>query len=155
MGVAAVRKSWATLGVGLGLALCLSGCQYLFPQPSYAPPPAPLPPPAQARRPQIVRPTFYVNVKGLLNLRACPGMDCPKIAILNRNEEVEQVGTAGDWTQIRVKSNGTIGWVSSRYLSSTPLPALPPQMAPAPTPAPAPEVTPPPLPEIPETTVAG
>ena len=142
-----MRKSWVTLGVGLGLVLCLAGCQSLFPQPAYTPPPrahraGPAPPP-----PQVARPTLYVAVNRL-NLRACPGMDCPKIAVLDRNEEVEKVGAAADWSQIRVKRNGTIGWVSSRYLSATPVAAPPPEMAPAPTPAP--EVTPPPLPEIPE-----
>jgi hypothetical protein len=143
-----MHKSWVTLGVGVGLALCLAGCQRLFPQPTYAPPPAPSVPAAKLPPPQIARPTFYVAVKDRLNLRACPGMDCPKIAVLNRNEEVEKVGDAGDWSQIRVKSNGTIGWVYRRYLSATPLAAPPPEMAPAPTPAP--QVTPPPLPEIPE-----
>jgi hypothetical protein len=148
VGLAGIRSSWATLGVGLGLAFCLSGCQQLFPRPAYAPPAPTAPAPAPAPRPQIARPTFYVAVKDRLNLRACPGMDCPKIAVLKRNEEVESVGSAGDWSQIRVKRNGTIGWVYSRYLSPTPLPALPPEMAPAPTPAP--QVTPPPLPEVPE-----
>ncbi len=148
MGVALVRKSWATLGVGLGLALCLSGCQQLFPRPVYTPP-APARPAYPTPRAQIARPTFYVAVKDHLNLRACPGMDCPKISVLNRNEEVQELGTAGDWSQIRVKSNGSIGWVYSRYLSTNPLPALPPVTAPAP--APAPEVAPPPLPAIPET----
>jgi hypothetical protein len=146
VGIAFVRKSWATLGVGLALALCLSGCQELFPRPAYTPPPAPTGPAyPKPRRAQIARPTFYVAVKDHLNLRACPGMDCPKISVLNRNEEVEELGTAGDWSQVRVKSTGSIGGVYSRYLSANPLPALPPVTAPAP------QVAPPPLPEIPET----
>jgi len=45
----------------------------------------------------------------------------PKIAVLNRNQEVEKVGDAADWSQIRVKQDGTIGWVDSRYLSATPV----------------------------------
>jgi hypothetical protein len=112
-----MRKSWCTLLMGLGVALCLAGCQTFFPKPVYTPPvsPAPEKPPP----PQAVRPTLYVAVNRL-NLRACPGMDCPKIAVLERNEEVEKVGDAADWSQIRVKRNGTIGWVSSRYLSPTP-----------------------------------
>ena len=32
-----MRKSWCTVWVGLGLALCLAGCQGLFPQPVYRP----------------------------------------------------------------------------------------------------------------------
>ena len=73
-------------------------------------------------------------------------MDCPKIAVLNRNQEVEKVGDAADWSQIRVKLDGTIGWVDSRYLSPTPV-AASPEVAPPPSPPEA--VTPPPLPEIP------
>ena len=87
---------------------------------------------AGAAPPQVARPTLYV-AGNRLNLRACPGMDCPKIAVLERNEEVEKVGDAADWSQIRVKRDGTIGWVSSRYLSATPV-AAPPEVAPAPTP---------------------
>jgi hypothetical protein len=138
-----MRKSWCTIGLGLGLVLCLAGCQTMFPRPVYTPPRAPAPqgpPPAP-----VARPTFYVTVNRL-NLRACPGMDCPKIAVLDRNQEVEKVGDAEDWSQIRLKEGGTIGWVSSRYLSPTPVSATP-EVAPPPTP---PETeTPPPLPEIP------
>jgi hypothetical protein len=143
-----VRRSWWTFGLALGLALSLAGCKTLFPKPVYVPPtaPAPAPPP-----PQVVRPLFYVAVNRL-NLRACPGMDCPKIGLLNRNEEVEKVGQAEDWTQIRVIRDGTIGWVSSRYLSATPVAVPPPEAAPAPgAPIPPEVVTPPPLPKpIPE-----
>ena len=133
-----MRKSWCTVGVALGLALCLAGCQGLFPKPVYSPPvvqapPAP-PPPAP-----VARPTLYVAVNRL-NLRACPGMDCPKIAVLDQNQEVEKVGDAEDWSQIRAKRDGAIGWVSSRYLSATPVAAAP-EAAPPPTPTEA--VTPP------------
>ena len=140
-----MRKSWCAVWVGLGLALCLAGCQGLFPQPVYRPPVAPAPPAPPP--PQVARPTYYVAVKSTLNLRACPGMDCPKVAVLNRNEEVEKVADAADWFQIRVKRDGTIGWVDSRYLSTTPGAALPEA---APPPASPEVVTPPPLPEKPK-----
>jgi hypothetical protein len=140
-----MRKFWGTVAVGLGLVVCLAGCQSLFPQPVYTPPVV-SPPPAPPPPPQVVHPTFYVNVKSTLNLRACPGMDCPKIAVLTRNQEVEKVGDAADWSQVRVKVNGTIGWVDSRYLSPTPV-AAPSEVAPPTSPPEA--VTPPPLPEIP------
>ena len=140
MGLIAMRKSWCTLGLGLGLVLCLAGCQSMFPKPVYAPPVA-RPPQAPPPPPQVARPTLYVTVNRL-NLRACPGMDCPKIAILDRNQEVEKVGDAEDWSQIRIKQDGTIGWVSSRYLSATPVTAAPEV---APPPAPPEAVTPPPL----------
>jgi predicted Zn-dependent protease len=34
---------------------------------------------------------------------------------------VEKMGEFENWTQIRVKKNGTIGYVSSRYLSPQPV----------------------------------
>jgi len=128
----------------LGLVLCLAGCQNLFPRPVYTPPVAPAPqaPPPPA---QIARPTFYV-AGDRVNLRGGPRLDCPKIAILDRNQEVEKVVDAEDWSQIRIKRDGTIGWVSSRYLSATPVTA-PAELA---QPTPPETVTPPPLPEKPE-----
>ena len=107
----------------------------------YIPPPLPRAPITPALPPQVSRPVFYVKVNHL-NLRACPGMDCPKISLLERDEEVEKVGAAEDWFQIRVKRDGRLGWVDSRYLSPTPLAA--PEAAPSSPPVEAP---PPPLPE--------
>ena len=102
----------------------------MFPKPVYTPPVSPAPP-APPPPPQVARPTFYVSVKNRLNLRACPGMDCPKIAVLDQNQEVEKVGDAADWSQIRINRDGTIGWVSSRYLSATPVAAYAGGSAPA------------------------
>ena len=107
----------------------------------YIPPPLPGAPTAPALPPRVSRPVFYVKVNHL-NLRACPGMDCPKISLLERDEEVEKVGAAEDWFQIRVKRDGRLGWVDSRYLSPTPVAA--PEAAP---PSPPVELPPPPLPE--------
>jgi hypothetical protein len=96
----------------LGVIICLMGCQ---PRVNKAPP---LPPPLApaAPLPRTVRPTFYVTINQL-SLRACPGTDCPKTSTLELNTEVEKMGEIGDWTQIKVKKDGTIGYVSSRYLS--------------------------------------
>jgi hypothetical protein len=100
----------------LGLVISLMACQ---PRVNNAPPlPPPLPPTAML--PQPVRPTFYVTINQL-NLRACPGIDSPKISALELNAEVEKMGEIENWTQIRVKKNGTIGYVSSRYLSPQPV----------------------------------
>jgi len=98
------------------LVICLMSCQT---QVSKVPPsPPPLPPkPAQ---PKAVRPTFYVTINQL-NLRACPGIDCKKITTLKLNAEVEKMGESQNWTQIKVKKDGTIGYVSSRYLSPNPV----------------------------------
>ncbi len=82
--------------------------------------PPPLPPPAPLPLPQPVRPTFYVTINQLV-LRACPSLDCHKISSLKLNAEVEKMGEIENWTQIRVKKDGAIGYVSSRYLSPQPV----------------------------------
>ncbi len=114
-------KPWLCSGIlVLALALCLAGCA-----PKYYPPPPPPPPPAPvAPPPQVARPVFYIKANRL-NLRACPGMDCPKISVLEKGEEVEKVGESEDWFQIRVKRDGLLGWVDSRYLSATPVTPAP------------------------------
>ena len=100
----------------LGLVIFLMGCQ---PGVNSAPSlPPPLPPAAEL--PQPARPTFYVTINQL-NLRACPGTNSPKISALELNAEVEKMGESENWTQIRVKKNGTIGYVNSRYLSPQPV----------------------------------
>jgi hypothetical protein len=102
--------------LALGLVICLMGCQ---PQVHEAPPlPRPPTPAAPLARP--VRPTFYVAINEL-SLRACPGKDCSKISTLALNAEVEKMGEIEKWTQVRVKKDGTIGYVSSRYLSPQPV----------------------------------
>jgi hypothetical protein len=100
----------------LGLVICLMGCQ---PQ-IYKTPPLPPPLPPVAPLPPPVRPTFYVTINQL-SLRACPGTDCPKTSTLPLNAEVEKIGEIENWTQVRVKKDGTIGYVSSRYLSPQPV----------------------------------
>ncbi|MCL4500546.1 MAG: SH3 domain-containing protein [Deltaproteobacteria bacterium] len=102
----------------LGLVICLMGCQ---PRVNKAPPlPPPLPPAAAAPIAPPVRPTFYVNINQL-SLRTCPGTDCQRITTLELNAEVENMGETKNWTQVKVKKSGTIGYVSSRYLSPNPV----------------------------------
>jgi hypothetical protein len=100
----------------LGLVICLIGCQ---PR-EHKSPPLPQPVAPAASRPRPARPTFYVNVNQL-RLRACPGMDCPKTSTLELNTEVEKMGEIENWTQVEVKKDGTIGYVSSGYLSPHPV----------------------------------
>ena len=100
----------------LGLVICLMGCQAQV----HTAPPLPPPQSSAVPLPQPVRPTFYVTINQL-NLRACPGKDCPKNSALELNAEVEKMGEIENWTQIRVKKDGTIGYVSSRYLSPQPV----------------------------------
>jgi SH3-like domain-containing protein len=105
----------------IGVFISLMGCQQQI-QKTPSLPPAP---PPVAPLPQPVRPTFYVTVNQL-NLRACAGRDCPKISTLEINAEVEGMGEIENWTQIRVKKDGTIGYVNSRYLSPTPMEVIHP-----------------------------
>ena len=100
----------------LGLVICLMGCQAQV----HTAPPLPPPQSSAVPLPQPVRPTFYVTINQL-NLRACPGKDCPKTSTLELNAEVEKMGEIENWAQIRVKRDGTIGYVSSRYLSPQPV----------------------------------
>jgi hypothetical protein len=133
------RTGWRLLRVwlpGAVLVFFLAGCQGVY----YERPLAPPPPPTPVAPAPPSRPVFYVNVPRL-NLRACPGMDCPRISVLELNESVEKTGEAEDWSQVRVTRDGRLGWVASRYLSAEPV--APPE-APVATP-PLPEV-PPPLP---------
>ncbi len=67
-----------------------------------------------------MRPTFYVTVNQL-SLRSCPGLNCPKTSTLELNAEVEKMGESENWSQIKVKKDGAIGYVSSRYLSQQPV----------------------------------
>ncbi len=100
----------------LGLVICLMGCQ---PPVTKAPLLSPPRPPA-ATLPRPVRPTFYVTVNQL-GVRTCPGLDCHKISTLDLNAEVEKMGALDNWTQIKVKKGGTIGYVNSHYLSPHPV----------------------------------
>lgn len=131
-------SKWLLVAVlPLAVAFVLAGCA---PR-AYVPPPLPTAPAPAPPQLQVSRPVFYIKVNRL-NLRACPGMDCPKISVLERGEEVEKMGAAEEWFQVRVKRDGRLGWVDSRYLSPTPVTG--PEAAPPAAPV---EVTPPPLPE--------
>lgn len=99
------------------LALLASGCAK---KPGWKPPEEPkiiAPPEAP---PRVEYQTLYVAADRL-NLRACPGMDCPRISLLTRNQEVEKVGESQGWFQVRSRQDGTLGWVDGRYLASSPV----------------------------------
>ncbi len=82
-------------------------------EPKVASSPPEAPPPVHSQ-------VFYVAADRL-NLRACPGMDCPKITLLTRNQEVEKVGESQGWFQVRSRQDGTLGWVDARHLASAPV----------------------------------
>jgi hypothetical protein len=111
--------AWQRLGAWLGafgLVICLMGCQPQVKKPTASPPPMP----TAAPLPRPVRPTFYVTVNQL-RLRACPGKDCPETSTLALNTAVEKLGEIDKWTQIKVRKDATIGYVSSRYLAQQPV----------------------------------
>jgi hypothetical protein len=83
-------------------------------EPRVAAPPPPVAPP------KVESQLLYVATDRL-NLRACPGMDCPKLVMLTRNQEVEKVGESQGWFQVRSRQDGTLGWVDARYLASAPV----------------------------------
>jgi uncharacterized protein YraI len=141
-----VWRSWQVILGAVLTMVCLSCQPRMAPLPRQAPPP----PPVAAPQPPPQRETLYVKV-GRLNLRAGPGMDFPKLGLLERNEEVEKLGEAENWYQVRVKRDGTLGWVSSEYLSKTPVTS--PIVTPVPQAPPAPAETKPQAPAKPETTV--
>jgi uncharacterized protein YraI len=99
------------------LALLASGCAK---KPGWKPPEeSRISAPPEAP-PRVEYQTLYVAADRL-NLRACPGMDCPRISLLTRNQEVEKVGESQGWFQIRSRQDGTLGWVDGRYLASSPV----------------------------------
>ena len=79
-----------------------------------------------------------------------PAWTAPRFPCWNGTKKWKKWGLAEDWFQIRVKRDGRLGWVDSRYLSPTPVAA--PEAAPPSPPVEARrrrrrEVPPPPLPE--------
>jgi hypothetical protein len=131
---------WPLL-LGCCLAFWLAGCAPRIIETPYVPPPPPKPAPP----PEVQRPVFYVAATRL-NLRGCPGMDCPKISMLEQNEVVEKIGELDDWCEVVVKRDGRRGWVSSRHLATEPV--TPAVEAPPPPVAPLPPVVAPPPPVV-------
>ncbi|MBM4287324.1 MAG: hypothetical protein FJ135_04090 [Deltaproteobacteria bacterium] len=124
------------------ILLVSSGCAHKMPwqppdEPKITAPPAPPPP-------RVDYEIWYV-MADRLNLRACPGMDCPRITVLERNQEVEKMGESQGWFQIRSRLDGSLGWVDARYLSRSPVvvetvappPVTPREVPPAPVTEPA------------------
>jgi len=129
------QAGWRLLLLGLILIpLFLTGC---YRQVVFAPPKPSKP---KAAAPAVKKPTYplYYVAVSRLNLRACPGMDCPRISLLGRNQALEKLGETEDWYQVRIPQSGTIGWVSSRYLSVSPVPEPLPKKVVTPTPTPEP-----------------
>lgn len=72
-------------------------------------------------------PTATMSGARYLNVRQGPGIQSERVTIIANGEVVEYLGRApaGIWVQVRL-TNGTIGWVNSRYFTSdTPVINLP------------------------------
>lgn len=63
---------------------------------------------------------WYVTVPAL-NLRRCPGVECSRLAVLDRNEVVLRLREDGEWVEVRVVRTGQRGWVASRFLEDGPV----------------------------------
>jgi hypothetical protein len=114
------RKLWLTAPLVFGLLLFLSaGCSQ---KTGWKPPEEPkvATPPRTEAPPKVEYQLLYVAADRL-NLRACPGMDCPKLVLLTRNQEVDKVGESQGWFQVRSRQDGTLGWADARYLASAPV----------------------------------
>ena len=70
--------------------------------------------------PEIEVPMVYANsYDGYLNVRAQPTTQSQILARLNNGPDgAELLGVEGSWSKVRV--NGVVGYVSSKYLQSTP-----------------------------------
>jgi hypothetical protein len=68
----------------------------------------------------VASPRVYSNCyDGYLNVRAQPTSKSQILARLNNGSEgAELLGVEGNWSKVRV--NGVVGYVSSKYLQSTP-----------------------------------
>jgi uncharacterized protein YgiM (DUF1202 family) len=53
-----------------------------------------------------------------LNLRACAGLNCQVISVLQEGEELVRIAEEGEWMKVRVKTTDKQGWVSSKFVSS-------------------------------------
>ncbi len=63
--------------------------------------------------------THYVH-SYMLNLRACPRMDCSILATLRRGDKVEEILQQDGWLQVRVSDRGTQGWIGARFVEPSP-----------------------------------
>ena len=86
--------------------------------------PTPSPPPS------LSQPNGQVLVvtAGLLNLRACPGLECQIIAALPRGQEVVKLGAESGWLRVHAPAIQKEGWVGARYvgIGGHKSPGLPP-----------------------------
>lgn len=63
--------------------------------------------------------TGYVSAEGL-RVRKGPSTDTEEITSLSKNDQVEIIGQEGTWYKIKI--DGEIGYISSKYISDTKLP---------------------------------
>lgn len=93
--------------------LLVCACATAPAPPPTTPPATPPPPPATAQEP--VTGTVYVTASAL-NVRSEPSMEGEVIASAKQGTALGVVRSDESWTRVRL-ADGTVGWVSSRYIA--------------------------------------
>lgn len=61
-----------------------------------------------------------------LNLRVCPSTTCRVVMTVPAKKGLEELGgSRGDWVQVQVVPEGTVGWVHSGYVARVAAPLIP------------------------------
>lgn len=118
LGLLSVLTLLLTLGCG--------GTLSPIKEPSYPPPieeprPSGKTAPAPAQDEKELSPDRALSVYVVtdhLNLRACAGLNCRVISVLQRGEELDSIAEKGEWMKVKVKSSDKEGWVFSKFVSS-------------------------------------
>jgi len=90
--------------------LLLSACETAPEQPTSVEPPHALEP-----APAVL----YVQPY-MLNLRACPGMECTILLTLRRGAEVAEIESQAPWRRVRVSGTEIQGWVGASFVEPSP-----------------------------------
>jgi uncharacterized protein YgiM (DUF1202 family) len=93
---------------------------------------------------ELPKPYYYVAARKLA-LRAKPSNRAEIIRTLGLNDQVEKIGEAEGWFNVRQPASGAVGWVNSRDLETLPFISprgAPPRKPPAPPQKAAPAVEP-------------
>lgn len=94
--------------------LILCSCAAPTPPPTAAPATPPPPPTASAE--EMVTGTVYVTASAL-NVRREPSTEAEVIASAKQGTALSVVRSDDNWTRVRL-ADGTVGWVSSRYVAN-------------------------------------
>ena len=114
-------RSTALTIAAAALLIVAAACQTSAPPPPSPPAPAavqPAPEAAPAPPPETVRVTG-----SKLNVRSRPTTAAASVARVRRGDQLAVLGRDGEWVQVKL-ADGTVGWVSGRYVAAdAPCPA--------------------------------